>query len=116
MDTVDVNDGSMADIANNKITTVVAGKYLISLNLVWNITVANKQYFSHIYVNGANVSCTQFPNGTTGNSRAVNIVVYDVGAGIDIEAYCTHQAGPNTPDVIAGICFTYIRATLLEEA
>lgn len=115
MDTVDVNDGSMADIANNKITTVVAGRYRIGLHLTWNITFLNVQYFNMIWINGASTCSIQSPASFAGYARSSQSTITDIAAGIDIEAYCRHEGAANTPDIIAGHHNTFLMVTLLGE-
>jgi hypothetical protein len=110
------NPGGYFDTGNNKYVAPATGYYLIVGNVLWvpASTIADKSYYTGIYVNGSLRSANCGQAAAIGAAGACVSTVALVTAGQDIELYCYHNAGANTPDVDGGTVWnTFLAVHLL---
>jgi hypothetical protein len=115
-DAVAFDIGSAFDTTNSKYVVPVTGIYLVTLSLLWKDPVANKAYDSWIYVNGSDVRAMRgTPSVVDYFTTALSVILY-LTIGDEVEAYCAHHAGVNTPDIYAGNKpeWTHFDLTLLD--
>ena len=82
--------------ANSKITTVKAGRYLITLSMASKTNTANTSLETCVYVDGARVprlsTNRELVNTNKYSSTSVTSIV-NIAAGKDIEVYTRHDNG-----------------------
>lgn len=116
LDTEDYDIGADFDTGNNRFTAPVSGFYQINANLLWvgNSVVADKVYYTAIWVNGALAAATAAQASHIGVIGSCVSSVEYVASGQHIELYGYHNAGVGTVDVDGGADWqTYLAIHLL---
>lgn len=84
--------GVTVDAANNKMTIVTAGKYIVTAALSYAAATAAKTYQCEVFKNGsAAIQRSSNPGGTIANPNAVEIL--DLAVGDVLELYTWQNSG-----------------------
>ena len=108
--------GDFDHATNYKFTTPTAGYYLLTgcVQWVYDTTVADKVWKTAIYVDSASVAVTTMQTSVVQQVIVPVTTVEYIAAAKDIELYCYHNAGVDTPDVAGGSAFeTFMAVHLL---
>ena len=95
-------------ITNNKVTITDAGTYVITASVGFQNEVVDRVYACRIRINGTEMLRVQSTTSAVSDFAVTASVVAEVGAGEDIELYCTAFAGVSTVDLLNGATRTFL--------
>ncbi len=110
LDTDEFDSGTITDLANYKITPAVAGQYLVTGQITFTNTIANKTYYAQIYFNGtAAKSIASAHTGAATTDVTVSmqdVIVFDADDYIQLRGQV--NVGAATVDINVGSTDTYL--------